>query len=309
MTTDLTKLSGTAEFENRTFTLEEMKQIGESKRLLGMSFTNCPITDEDVLQFSSLPKLVNLTLENTKITDKSLEYLSQLPSLKYLFITNADITGSGFKYFENNKKIDCIWACSTKLNDENLKLLANIPKLGTLVINDTPVTFEGLLSIAYNPKLEVVGKDIFTAEQLELFQSEQRKLAKKKTTINAEEIELAKTTLAAFFKAMTDWEKYAAQVGFTEELSNRCKTIFKQFCIDKPRPGFRPDGMHYSGAPHYTYGGHKLVDTEQVSKNKIYLFTKDNIDFQYRFILIKKDNGWKIDEAQRLSAGWKKCGL
>lgn len=309
MTTDLTKLTSSAKFENREFTLEEMKQIGQSTKLLGISFINCPITDEDVLQFSNLPKLVNVTLENTKITDKSLEYLSKIPSLKYLFITNADLTGSGFKYFEHSKKINCIWACNTKLNDENLKLLAKIPKLGTLVINDTLVTFEGLLAIADNPRINVVAKDIFTPEQIELFQSEQRKLTKKNLLVNDNEIEIAKTTLLSFFNAMTEWEKYATEVGFTEDLSNRCKEIFKKFCIDKPRAGYRPDGLHFSGAPNYTYGQDKFVDTEQVSKNRIYFYTKDHIDFQYRYILIKKDNEWKIDERQWQSGGWKKCGL
>lgn len=309
MTTDLTKLTSSAQFENREFSVEEMKQIGQSTKLLGISFINCPITDEDVLQISNLPKLVNLTLENTKITDKSLEYLSKTPNLKYLFITNADLTGAGFKYFEHNKKIDCIWACSTKLNDENLKHLANIPKLDTLVINDTSVTFEGLMAIADNARLDVVAKDIFTPEQIKLFQSEQRKLKKKSLLVNDNDIEIAKTTLLSFFNAMTEWEKYANEVGFTEDLSDRCKEIFKKFCVDKPRAGYRPEGLYFSGAPNYTYGQETFVDSEQVSKNRIYFYTNDHIDFQYRYILIKKDNAWKIDERQWQSGGWKKRGL
>ncbi len=309
MTIDLSKLTGSVKFENRAFMLDEMKQIAQSKKLLGISFVNCPVKDEDILQISTLPKLVNVLLENTKITDKSLEYLANLPSLKCLFITKADLTGSGFKYFESNKKIECIWACSTKLDNENLKHFAKIPKLGILVINDTLITLEGLFAIADNPRIKVVAKDILTTDQIELFESEQRKLAKKNLMTDDNDIELAKKTLLAFFEAMTDWEKYANKVGFTEDLQVKCKEIFKQFCIDKPRAGYRPDGLHFSGAPDYTYGQEKFIDTEQASKNRIYFYTKDNIDFHYRYILIKKGSQWKIDERQWKSGGWKKRGL
>lgn len=314
MTLDLTKLTSSAKFENQTFNLNEMKQIGQSTGLLGISFVNCPITDEHVLQFSKLPKLVNVLLVNTNITDKSLEYLADLPSLKYLFITKADITGEGFKYFANNKKLDCIWACSTKLNDTNLKFIAQIPKLGTVRILDTLVTFNGLLSIADNPRINIVADDIFTKEQIELFEQQQRSLAKKNIIKDDREIEIAKDRLLAFFNAITGWEKYASEVftatkNFPDDLSIKCKEIFNAYCIDKSRTGYRPDGLHFSGGPSYTYGQEKFIDTEQVSKNKIAFYTKDHIDFKYRYILIKKDEIWKIDERQRQSGGWKKCGL
>lgn len=314
MKSAFTDLTGTAAFENRTFSSEEIKQIGQSKRLLGISFVNCPITDEEIREICNLPKLVNVLLENTKITDKSLAYLSQLPNLKYLFITKADITGSGFKYFENNRKIECIWACSTKLDDENLRLLAKIPKLGTLLVNDTSVTFDGLLSIANNPRVKVVAKDMFTIEQMELFESEQRKLAKKKQATNDIDIELAKEKLLAFFNAITVWEKYATELGddafkYQEELKIKCSAIFNQFCTEKSRKGGRPESIHFSGGPNYSYGQQNIIDVEQPSKNKIYFYTKDPIDFQYRYILVKKDNEWKIDEKQWQSGGWKKDGL
>jgi hypothetical protein len=314
MTLNLTKLTGSAKFENQIFSLNEMKQIGQSTGLLGISFINCPIIDEHILQFSKLPKLVNVLLENTSITDKSLEYLSHLPNLKYLFITKADITGEGFKYFVDHKKLDCIWACSTKLNDNSLKFIAQIPKLGTVRILDTLVTFNGLLSIAHNPRIHIVAGDIFSKEQIELFEQQQRTLAKKSIIKDDSEIKIAKERLLAFFNAVTEWEKYASEVFTTtkksyDDLSIKCKEIFKTYCIDKPRAGYRPNGLSFSDGPNYTYGQEKLIDSEQASKNKIIFYTKDHLDFKYRYILIKKDEVWKIDERQRQSGGWKKCGL
>lgn len=302
------------QFKDRSFTAEEIKEIAAQTKLLGLSFQNCPITDEDIAQLCELPKLVNLSLEDTGITDLSLEYLSRLPSLKYLFITGADLNGSGFKSFENNKKIDCIWASNTKLNDEGLRLLANIPKLGIVRIPDTEVTFEGLLSVAHNPRIKVVTGDLFSPEQMAQFEQEQREQAKSKKTFIPGEVEKAKTVLLSFFQAMTEWEKYAEESSsgprpFAPDLQPKCEAIFNQYCTAKTRIGYRPTGLSFSGGPDYTYGTQQFIDVEQPSKNKILFYTKNHIDFQYRYILVKKEGDWKVEECQWHSAGWKKYGL
>lgn len=306
---NLSKLKGSAEFKNRILSKDDINQITQSKGLLGISFINCPVVDDDLLEISKLSKLVNITLENTAITDRSLEYLAGLPNLTYLFITNANISGKGFEYFIGHKKLDCIWACYTRLNDETLKIVANLPKLNLLRIDGTAVTFEGLMSIAGNPKIEIVANDLFSKEQLEQFEQEQRTMAKKKKHVNSQDITHATQKLMLFFTAMTEWEKYATIHGFTDEASFRCKLLFEEHCTDKTRKGYRPDGLHYSNGPHYTYSKHKVVDSEQVTKNKIHLYTKDHIDFQYRFMLVNIGSEWKVDEAQRLDGGWKKVGL
>lgn len=304
----------TVQFKDQSLSAEEIKALAQRTKLVGISFVNCPVTDDDILQLSGLPKLVNLSLENTSITDLSLEYLSKLPALKLLFITGANINGSGFKSFENNKKIDCIWACSTKLNDEGLRLLANIPKLGVIRILDTAVTFEGLLSVAHNPRINVVANDLFSPEQMAQFEQEQRDQAKSKKSFIPEEVEKAKAVLLSFFQAMTEWEKYAEASSsgsrpFASDLQPKCEAIFNQYCTDKPRTGYRPDGIHFSLGPDYSYRTQEFTDVEQASKNKILFYTKNHIDFQYRYILVKKENDWKVDECQWHSTGWKKHGL
>lgn len=304
----------TLQFKDKSFTAEEIKDIAAQKKLLGLSFQNCPVTDEDILVLSGLPKLVNLSLENTGITDLSLEYLSRLPALKYLFITGAELNGSGFKSFENNKKIDCIWACSTKLNDEGLRLLAKIPKLGAVLIRDTEVTFEGLLSVAHNPRINVGTGELFSPEQVAQFEQAQRDQAKSKKTFIPEEVEKAKTVLLSFFEAITEWEKYADESSsgprpFAPDLKPKCEAIFNRYCTDKNRAGYRPTGVTFSGGPDYSYGTQQFTDVEQPSKNKILFYTKNHIDFQYRYILVKKENEWKVDECHWHSTGWKKYGL
>ncbi len=313
MKSELNNLKGAVRFENQTFTPAEIKQIADSTKLVGLSFVNCPITDADIKVLSTLPKLVNLSLEQAKITDKSLEYLSSLPRLNYLFIIEAAITGSGFQYFADNNKIACIWACQTQLNDENIQYLGKLKKLGTLVFHDTLVSFDGLLRIAYNPRLTVVSNN-FTEEQIAHFESEQRNLAKKDIPLNEQDMALAKGQLLAFFTAINAWERHALEpevyaLGFTDDLQNRCKAIFKEYCTDKPRSGYRPEGLYMSDGPDYSYGDHRIIDSEQVTKRKIYFYTQDSNSFQYRYTMVNKDNVWKVDEGHRQSAGWKKQGL
>ncbi len=306
---NLTQLKGSAEFKNRMLSQDDIWQIAQSKRLLGISFVNCPIQDDDILEICKLTKLVNVTLENTKITDLALKYLATLPNLSYLFITNANISGQGFEHFISHKKLNCIWACQTKLQDNTLQILAQIPKLSMLRIDGTRVTFDGLMTIASNPRIEIVANDLFNKQQIEQFEQKQRDLAKKNKSANPQDIDDAKKSLLLFFNAMTKWEQNAVKVVFTKDLSVKCTLLFREHCIDKSRTGYRPDNLFYSHGPNYTYLTHSIIDGEQVTKNKIYLFTKDHIDFQYRFILIKKDGQWKIDEVQSLDGGWKKVGL
>jgi len=46
-----------------------------------------------------------------------------------------------------------------------------------------------------------------------------------------------------------------------------------------------------------------------VTKNKIYLYTQDDRDDQFRFLIIRKDGEWKIDDCQWHDGGWTKYGL
>ena len=58
-----------------------------------------------------------------------------------------------------------------------------------------------------------------------------------------------------------------------------------------------------------TYGAHQIIDSELVTKNKIYLYTQDDRDDQFRFLIIRKDGQWKIDDCQWHDGGWTKYGL
>ena len=73
--------------------------------------------------------------------------------------------------------------------------------------------------------------------------------------------------------------------------------------------GYRPEGISYSLDKGGTYGDHQIIDTETVTKNKIYLYTQDRHNCQFRFLIIRKDGEWRIDECQWHHGGWTKYGL
>ena len=58
-----------------------------------------------------------------------------------------------------------------------------------------------------------------------------------------------------------------------------------------------------------TYRAHQIIDSETVTKNKIYLYTQNDRDDQFRFLIIRKDGEWKIDDCQRHDGGLTKYGL
>lgn len=283
-------------------------EIGNSKEK-GAVFANMPITDNDVQEICKNTRLVNLTLSNTKITDKALEYLTVLPNLAFLTLNNNNITGEGFVHFAEHKKLSSIDIKNTKVHDETLKIIANIPNVRTLHIDDTDITFAGILAVANNKKLKFISKTQFTTEQIETFEQTQRNLAKKKTaiTISEEDINHAKNHLLAFFKAMTEWEKFAYSCKDRAEQSQKVKALYQKFATEKWHD---EDRLSYSGMSGGTYGKHQIVDYEIISKNRFYIFTNKEIadvTFHYRFLMIKqKDHSWRIDGCQVKYGHWEK---
>ena len=280
--------------------------IGKSKEK-GISLTNKPITDDDVQEICKCKSLVNVGLEGTNITDKALEYLATLPKLKLLWLGDTNITGEGFIHFEHHPQLDCIGVEKTKVSDETLKIIANIPKLSTLHIDGTKISFDGLLAVADNKKIDPIAKTKFTAEQMQIFRQTQRNLAKKKTlvTLSEAEIQSAKTHLLAFFNAMAEWEKGAFS-GDTEHDRKKIKELYQKYATQRHHD---QDRYHSSGMDGGTYGQHKIVDIEVVSKNRIYIHADDS-NAQDRFLMIKqKDGSWRVDDCQRKYGNWQTQGL
>ena len=82
-----------------------------------------------------------------------------------------------------------------------------------------------------------------------------------------------------------------------------------EMCIrDRPRPGYRPLGLSYSAQG--TYKGEQFLDAEQITRNKLYIYTREeNIGFDRRFLMKRVGEGWRIDGLQERLNGWQRTEL
>ena len=73
------------------------------------------------------------------------------------------------------------------------------------------------------------------------------------------------------------------QAGFEDaEAVPRLLAIWEKYVSEKPRPGYRPLGLSYSAQG--TYNGEEFLDAEQITKNKLYIYTREkNTGFDRRF--------------------------
>ena len=184
------------------------------------------------------------------------------------------------------------------------KAAQEIVKLGNF-----PDTYEGLLAITGNSRIEPVAHEQFTKEQMEHFTQMQWEKAKKPIQLDEQAAAECRRVLSAFFAEMTEWEQYMEQVGFEDaEATPRLLEIWKKYVSEKPRPGYRPLGLSYSAQG--TYKGEQFLDAEQITKNKLYLYTREkNTGFDRRFLMKRVGEGWRIDGLQERLNGWQRTGL
>ena len=291
-----------------------LKEVTEERFCKGHHYKDVALTDAMVEQIVQVKSLVNIGFINTDITDEALKYLATLPKLKLLFLEdNKQLTGEGFKYF-TSKPVNHISLDGCPVTDETLKIVLQVPRLKSISLRRTRITFEGLMAVAHYSRIKFYLDKFFTEEQIKTFEQAQRTAGKKKpTATNADDLQVVKQLLLNFFSAMTQWEEFATKNDETEEddllIEEKCKTIFKKYCTDKRRIGYRPEWISFSMTKGGTYGNHQIIDSETLTKNKIYIYTQDELNFQYRFLIIRKDGIWKIDECQWRDGGWEKYGL
>lgn len=311
----------TVDWENGIFILDGDKRLEVSElttelierlakySLVGFHVKGYPVTDDMLAPFIGHKSMVNFGVEDGKLTDACLSTLVTMPKLRYLILDgNLDINGSGLDAFRENK-IDLLCLNRTGLNDAGLLQASLNPKLSHIQLDDTEVTYEGLLRAAVNRKLKPIAHKQFTKEQLDNFAKLQRDLAKKPMVLNEDAAAECRKVLSAFFAEMTEWEQYMDKAGFDDtEAVPRLMAIWDKYVCEKPRLGYRPLGLSYTSSG--TYSRDKFIDAEQVTRNKLYIYTKEeNTGFERRFLMKHVDGGWKIDAVQERLDGWQRVGL
>ena len=99
------------------------------------------------------------------------------------------------------------------------------------------------------------------------------------------------------------------QAGFEDaQAVPRLLAIWEKYVSEKPRPGYRPLGLSYSAQG--TYNGEEFLDAEQITKNKLYIYTREkNTGFDRRFLMKRVGDNWMTDGVQERLDGWQRTGL
>ena len=301
-------LDGEKKFEIPELTMELMERLA-GYSLVGFHVKDDPATDELLAPFAGHNSMVNFGVEDGALTDACFPVFSAMPKLRYLLLDgNSASHGRGLSALQGCK-LDLLTLNRTGLDDAGLLQAASISKLSHIQIDHTAVTYEGLLAIAGNNYIKPVAHVQFAKEQMEHFSRLQREKAKKPVQLDEQAAAECRRILSAFFAEMTEWEQYMEQAGFEDaEAVPRLLAIWEKYVNEKPRPGYRPLGLSYSAQG--TYNGEEFLDAEQITKNKLYIYTREkNIGFDRRFLMKRVGEGWKIDAVQERLNGWQRTEL
>ena len=301
-------LDGEKQFEVPELTAEIMEQLA-GYTLVGFHVKGYPVTDKLLAPFAGHKSMANFGVEDGALTDACFPVFSAMPKLRYLLLDgNAGINGNGLSALRECK-IDLLTLNRTGLDDAGLLQAASIPRLSHIQIDHTAVTYEGLLAVVGNSRIEPVAHVQFTQEQMEHFSQLQREKAKKPAQLDEQAAEECRRVLSAFFVEMTEWEQYMEQAGFEDpEAVPRLLTIWEKYVSEKPRPGYLP--LDLSSSAQGTYKGEQFLDAEQITKNKLYIYTREkNTGFDRRFLMKRVGEGWRIDAVQERLDGWQRTGL
>ena len=315
------KRARTADWENGVLTLDKEKQLEVPEltaeimerlagyTLVGFHVKGYPVTDELLAPFSGHKNMANFGVEDGALTDACFPVFSAMTKLRYLLLDgNAGINGSGLSALRECK-IDLLTLNRTGLDDAGLRQAASLPRLSHIQIDHTAVTYKGLLAIAGNSRIQPVAHVQFTKAQMEHFYQLQREKSKKPAQLDEQAAAECRRVLSAFFAEMTEWERYMEQAGFEDaEAVPRLLAIWEKYVSEKPRPGYRPLGLSYSAQG--TYNGEEFLDAEQITKNKLYIYTREKATgFDRRFLMKRVGEGWKIDAVQERLDGWQRTEL
>ena len=301
-------LDGEKKFDIPELTTEIMERLA-GYTLVGFHVKGYPVTDEMLIPFTAHKNMVNFGVENGSLTDACFPVFSAMSKLRILLLTgNAGIDGSGLSALQSCK-LDLLTLDHTSLDDAGMLQAASIPKLSHIWIDHTAVTYDGLLAVVGNNYIKPVAHVQFTKEQMEHFSQLQREKAKKPVQLDEQAAAECRRVLSAFFAEMTQWEQYMEQAGFEDaEAVPRLLAIWEKYVSEKPRPGYRPLGLSYSAQG--TYNGEEFLDAEQITKNKLCIYTREkNTGFDRRFLMKRVGEGWMIDAVQERLNGWQRSEL
>jgi hypothetical protein len=88
-----------------------------------------------------------------------------------------------------------------------------------------------------------------------------------------------------------------------------CEAIFAKYCTPLPRKYGRPSTIHYGSPSHYDERQMRIDSVEFDTPRRIYITVTHRSYGKSRYAIVKKPDGWRVDNAQVWSGGWQSHGL
>jgi hypothetical protein len=140
-----------------------------------------------------------------------------------------------------------------------------------------------------------------------------------------QQIQQATAVLTAFAAAMAEWERdcLAQERHLPVERLDRnevherheaqratCQAIFDRHCNNRPRPYSRPESPQFRDPPEYAAEQFCIERAEFDKSRRIHAYTTDGPHGRFRFTLVKKKDGWRVDQREVWDGKtWSSTGL
>lgn len=263
--------------------------------------------------------LESVTLKNCEITLGALSVLAQASALRWLNIENCGVSDDDFAWFKGTGKLaglvltgntrctgtvvakaagsplHSLYLNGTDFRDTDLPLIHSFPGLQYLDVSETKVTGAALPQLAENRGLTIFCDH--DRDGVSQFRTAQRQKWKKKLACDEN---LARETI----QFVADF--YAASQNSRQPRSRFVTRRYLDYCKTHGYSGVDPEQkVSFGGLSASPYQDFQVVDVEQITGKKFYVYSQcdDRCLTQYRCIVVRTEDGWKIDKNERLADG------
>lgn len=271
--------------------LQPLSQYGET--LDSVDLKECEIEPGALSVLAGASSLRYLSVENCGVSDDDFEWFKGTSKLEILGLTgNPQCTGAVIARAVGSP-LRCLYLQGTDFQDADIPLALSFPKLRVLHISDTKVTGAALPQLAVIRGLNVICDH--DRNGLASFRAAQRRNWKKKLTLDEKLAGEAMQLVKDF---------YAASQDSGRRRSNFVTVRYLDYCKSHGYNGVYP-GVSFRESLTPPYQDYQVVDAEQITRRKFYVYSECD-DFalsQYRCLVVLAEDGWMIDNNQRLLDG------
>lgn len=285
------------ECEKVRFRIQDLQPIYQCGGALDtVKLKSCELESGTLQVLENSQSLRCLEIINCGVSDADFDWLKGNQHLEYLNLSeNPNCTGAVLKQIFG-APLRMLYLDGTDFQDSDFPMLCSFPQLEYLSISNTVVTDSVLPQLSANRALTIVSNH--NQEGLAKFRAAQRQNWKKKLEYDKKTTDEALLIVKDFFAASQNC-KHDRSRFVTQQYLDYCKAH-----------GYNRLSRSTVGKP--PYQDYQVVDVEQVTCKKIYVYCEqDDVRLsQYRYLVIRTDEGWKIDKSEWLiDRKWRFCPL